>query len=64
MSFVGLKIRLEELEAKGLIACEELGFSKNGAVKKFYCTTALGKQFLDSYFRMQKFYCNTLMVRS
>jgi DNA-binding PadR family transcriptional regulator len=58
MSFNGLKIRLTELEAKGLLTHEELGFSKNGSAKKYYYTTVLGKEFLALYFRMQKFYSN------
>lgn len=64
MSFNGLKNRLEELEAKGLMAHEELGFGKNDSAKKYYCTTALGKEFLTLYFKMQNFYSNTLMVRA
>ena len=64
MSFNGLKTRLTELEAKGLMAHEKLGFSKNGSAKKFYCTTVLGKEFLALYSRMQNFYCNTLTVRA
>jgi DNA-binding PadR family transcriptional regulator len=64
MSFNGLKERIITLEEKGLLTYETLPFGKNGASKKYYHITALGKQFLDIYFKMHNFYCNILMVRA
>jgi DNA-binding PadR family transcriptional regulator len=56
MSFTGLKERIKTLEEKGLLTNQTLPFGKNMASKKYYHVSALGKEFLDLYFRMQEFY--------